>query len=245
MYIAFTAGIILLALFPITAYMEERISPRILVFSKTEGWRHDSIEPGVEALRVLGNTHGVIVDTSEDAALFTDENLARYDAVVFLNTSGIFFTDEQRAAFQRYIRSGRGFVGVHCAADTELKWQWYTGLVGAAFDNHPGNPNVRNAVLHVVDPSHPATEKIPAEWERADEWYNFRDMNEDVNVLITIDTDSYEGSDHPGYHPLAWYHEYDGGRAFYTALGHTIESYSEELFLRHVWGGIEYALGRK
>jgi type 1 glutamine amidotransferase len=220
-------------------------SARILIFSKTEGWRHDSIGSGREALISLGNTHGVTVETSEDAGVFTHENLARYDTVVFFNTIGTIFTDHQRQAFEEYISNGGGFVGIHSATVTENEWEWYIKLVGANFTNHPDNPNVRDAVLQVVNRSHPATKVLPERWERADEWYNFRDMNKDVNVLITIDTDSYEGSDHPGYHPIAWYHDFDGGRSFYTALGHTIESFSDELFLKHIWGGIEYAMGRK
>jgi len=219
--------------------------PIILIFSKTEGWRHDSIEPGRKALISLGNEQGMTVESTEDAGYFTNENLVRYDAVVFLNTSGTIFNDDQRKAFEQYIQNGGGFVGIHSATDTENDWPWYNRLVGAYFLNHPNDPNVRDAVLQVVNSEHPSTAHLPERWERADEWYNFRDMNENVNVLITIDTDSYEGSEHPGKHPLAWYHEYDGGRAFYTALGHTIESYSEELFLQHIWGGIEYAIGER
>lgn len=134
-------------------------------------------------------------------------------------------------------------MGIHSASDTEYDWPWYGRLVGAYFSNHPNNPNVRDAVINVVEAGHPATEMLPERWERTDEWYNFRELPDHVNVLLTLDTDTYEGSGHPGYHPVAWYHEYDGGRAFYTALGHTIESYSEELFLKHVWGGIRYAMG--
>jgi type 1 glutamine amidotransferase len=219
--------------------------PHILIFSKTEGWRHDSIEPGRDALVTLAGTNGVIAEVSEDAESFTNENLARHKAVVFLNTTGTLFSDNQRAEFEQYIQNGGGFVGIHSATDTEYDWPWYNRLVGAYFLNHPNDPNVREAVLNVTDAEHPATQHLPKQWPRVDEWYNFRDMNEDVTVLIKIDTDSYKGSEHPGNHPVSWYHEYDGGRVFYTALGHTIESYSEELFLQHVWGGIEYAMGRE
>jgi type 1 glutamine amidotransferase len=219
-------------------------TPRILVFSKTAGWQHDSIESGRKAIDSLGTAHGVIVETSEDAGLFTDDSLAGFDAVVFLNTSGTIFNDDQRAAFERYIQNGGGFVGIHGATDTEYDWPWYNRLVGAYFDNHPGNPSVREAVLQIVDADHPASANLPERWKRADEWYNFRDINEDVHVLMVLDTESYEGSEHPDYHPIAWYHVYDGGRAFYTALGHTIESFSEDLLLHHIWGGIEYAIGK-
>ncbi len=218
---------------------------KILIFSKTEGWRHDSIEAGHEAITNIASSNNVSVTSTEDASYFTIENLLNYDAVLFLNTTETVFNDNQRGAFKEYIQSGGGFVGIHSASDTEYDWPWYNKLVGAYFESHPNNPNVRDASLNVHSHDHLSTSMLPKTWERADEWYNFKDMNENVNVLISLDTDSYEGSAHPGNHPVAWYHEYDGGRSFYTALGHTIESYSEELFLEHIWGGIEYAMRRE
>lgn len=215
----------------------------LLVFSKTDGWRHDSIESGIDAVELLGETNGVFVFSTENAEYFNDEDLARFDAVLFLNTTENVFNDDQRNAFRNYIQNGGGFAGVHSATDTEYDWEWYGELVGAYFDNHPNDPNVREAVVKVVDPDHLSTTMLPEEWEREDEWYNFREIPDHVEVLLELDTDSYEGSDHPGNHPIAWYHEYDGGRAFYTGLGHTIESYSEDLFLQHLWGGLEYAMG--
>jgi len=217
---------------------------RILVFSKTTGWRHESIEPGKEALRKMANENGFDITVTEDASYFTEDNLQQYDAVVFLNTTETIFNDKQRRAFESYIQSGGGFAGIHSAADTEYNWPWYNRLVGAYFLNHPNNPNVREAVIDVQVRDHISTEMLPDRWERADEWYNFKSRNESVHVLMWLDTDSYEGSEHPGSHPIAWYHEYDGGRAFYTGLGHTSESFTEdELFLKHLWGGIRYAMG--
>ncbi|MEX2640550.1 MAG: ThuA domain-containing protein [Balneolales bacterium] len=213
----------------------------LLVFSKTDGFRHGSIEAGQDALQKLGIENNVTVYVTEDASEFTEEFLSGMDAVVFLNTTQTLFNDEQRTAFKGYIQNGGGFAGVHSAADTEYDWPWYNGLVGAWFNNHP--PGTPKALLNVVDPNHPSTEGLPQIWEKVDEWYNFRDISENINVLITLDTDSYEGSDHPGNHPVAWFHEYDGGRAFYTALGHTSESYTEDLFLDHLWNGIGYAMG--
>lgn len=213
----------------------------ILVFSKTDGWRHDSIEAGQEALRLLGEQHNVAVTVSEYAEMFNADTLAQFDAVVFLNTTETLFNDEQREAFESYIQNGGGFAGVHSATDTEYDWPWYGDLVGAYFDNHP--PGIINADLIIEDHDHPATEMLPTEWNRDDEWYNFQEISDHINVLIRLDTDSYEGSDHPNNHPISWYHEFDGGRSFYTGLGHTIESYSEELFLEHLWGGIEYVMG--
>lgn len=215
----------------------------VLVFTKTAGWRHDSIEAGVEAVEKLGNEHSFNVTHTENSDYFTEENLAKYNAIIFLNTTLTVFEDHHREAFQNYIQNGGGFVGIHSASDTEYDWQWYGDLVGAYFTSHPNNPNVRNAVIDVLSHAHPATSHLPSEWEREDEWYNFGYINDQTNVLMKLDTDSYEGSEHPGNHPVAWYHEYDGGRAFYTALGHTKESFSEENFLNHILGGIRYASG--
>lgn len=215
----------------------------VLVFTKTEGWRHDSIEAGVEAIYQLGNENDFDVTWTEDSEYFTTENLSKYDAIIFLNTTLTLFDSEQRGAMRNYIQNGGGFVGVHSAADTEYDWPWYGELVGAYFTSHPNNPNVREAVVEVIDANHPSTEHLPQEWLRSDEWYNFGYINDQVNVLLRLDTDSYEGSDHPGNHPIAWYHEFDGGRAFYTGSGHTIESFSEPHFLDHLLGGIHYAMG--
>ena len=222
----------------------ERNDGSILVFSKTTGWRHESIEPGKEALKKIAAENGLDITLTEDATFFTDSNLKNYDAVIFLNTTETIFNDRQREAFKSYIQSGGGFVGIHSAADTEYDWPWYNRLVGAYFMNHPNNPNVHEAIIDVHTKDHLSTHMLPDRWKRADEWYNFKDRNESVQVLMWLDTDSYEGSKHPGDHPIAWYHEYDGGRAFYTGLGHTSESFTEdELFLKHLWGGIRYAMG--
>lgn len=222
---------------------ENQESNSVLVFTKTEGWRHDSIEAGVEAIYQLGNENGFDVTWTEDAENFTAEILSEYDAVIFLNTTLTLFDSDQREAFQNYIQNGGGFVGIHSAADTEYDWPWYGELVGAYFNSHPNNPNVREAVVELIDSNHPSTEHLPERWDRNDEWYNFGYMNEQVNVLLKLDTDSYEGSEHPGNHPIAWYHEFDGGRSFYTGSGHTIESFSEPLFLDHLLGGIQYVMG--
>lgn len=215
----------------------------ILLFTKTDGFRHSSIEPGIEALKKMGQDKGFSITHSEDPRIFADDKLGEFDAVVFLNTTMTLFGPEQREAFQSYIGRGGGFAGIHSATDTEYDWEWYGELVGAYFANHPGNPNVRSAIVKVADRDHLATAHLPAEWKREDEWYNFGYINPDIQVLLMLDTDSYEGSDHPGNHPISWYHEFDGGRSFYTGLGHTHESFSEELFLEHLYGGLRYAMG--
>lgn len=214
---------------------------KILVFSKTAGFRHASIPKGKEALLLLGKENNFLVDTTEDETVFNSNNLKQYDAVVFLSTTGDIFNNEQQTAFENFIRSGKGFVGIHAAADTEYEWPWYNKLVGAYFVSHPKQ---QKAKLTITDHKHASTKHLPHVWERFDEWYNYKSRNNDVKVLMTIDESSYEGGKEGAYHPMAWYHSFDGGRAFYTALGHTDESYKEENFLKHVLGGIKYALGK-
>lgn len=213
---------------------------RILVFSKTIGYRHASIPKGKEALMRIGKENGITVDTTEDASVFNESNLQRYSAVVFLNTEGNVFTDKQRLSFQRYIQAGGGFVGIHSASATEYDWPWFGKMVGGYFEDHP---KIQKAVIDVVDKEHPSTQHLPERWERTDEWYNFSNLNPDVTVLATLDETTYTGGGHPNHHPIAWYHEYDGGRAFYTALGHLKENYEEPEFLQHMLGGIEWAIG--
>jgi type 1 glutamine amidotransferase len=215
----------------------------VLVFTKTSGFRHESIDAGIPAIEMLGEENGFNVVQTEDSERFNPEYLSNFDAVIFLNTTLTLFNEEQRNAFKGYIQNGGGFVGIHSASDTEYDWPWYGELVGAWFDNHPGNPNVRNAIVNVVNSDHLATKHLPETWQRDDEWYNFQEIPTHTNILLRLDTDSYEGSDHSGNHPISWYHEFDGGRAFYTGLGHTSESFSEDLFLDHLLGGIKYAMG--
>lgn len=213
---------------------------RVLVFSKTEGYRHESIGAGKQALLKMGETYDFAVDTTEDASVFRTNVLEKYQVVVFLNTTKDVLNDVQQYEFKRFIQAGGGFVGVHAAADTEYKWPWYGGLVGAYFKSHP---KIQEAKIDVVDGAHMATQMLPGEWIRTDEWYNYRNLSKNMNVLLRLDENSYEGGENGDDHPIAWYHEYDGGRAFYTGLGHTKEAYEEALFLEHLWGGIRYAAG--
>src|SRR5215510_1536840 len=211
---------------------------RALVFSKTAGFRHDSIPDGLAAISQLGQQNNFDVDATEDASVFTDANLARYQTVVFLNTTGDLLDNGQQAAFERYIRNGGGFVGVHSATDTEYDWAWYGGLVGAYFQSHP---MIQPAKIVVEDGSHPSTTTLPVEWRRTDEWYNFRSNPRGrVKVLATLDETTYSGGAMGADHPIAWCQLYDGGRAWYTAGGHTRESYAEPLFRQHLLGGIQF-----
>ncbi len=213
---------------------------RVLVFTKTAGFRHESITAGVTAIRELGMEFGFRVHRSEDATIFNEAGLEPYHVVVFLNTTGTIFDDEQRRAFERFIQRGGGFVGVHSASDTEYDWPWYGRLVGAYFSSHP---QVQDAVVRVTNRDHRSTRHLPAEWERRDEWYNFQTAPEHVKVLATLDNESFDGGKMGEHHPIAWYHRYDGGRAWYTAGGHTPESFHEPLFREHLLGGILWAAG--
>jgi type 1 glutamine amidotransferase len=219
----------------------EAARPRVLLFSRTTGFRHDAIPVAGSAIARLGHDHGFSVDLTEDPAIFDDTSLGGYAAVVFLLTTGDVLDAGGRAAFERYVRSGGGYVGVHSASDTEYGWSWYGGLVGAYFAGHPA---IQPAVVRVEDATHPSTASLPPTWSRTDEWYNFRaNPRAAVQVLLTLDERSYAGGSMGADHPIAWYHAYDGGRAWYTALGHTRESYLDADFLAHLLGGIQYAAG--
>jgi len=216
---------------------------RMLVFSKTTVFRHESIGSAIEAIRKLGDKHSFIVDTTENAEQFNEENLRRYKAVIFLSTTGDVLNQEQQNDFERFIQAGGGFVGIHAAADTEYDWPWYGKLVGAYFESHPNDPNVKRGTFYTVDKNHAASDSLPERFERTDEFYSFKKINPDIKVLVKIDEKTYTGGTNGDDHPMAWYHAYDGGRAFYTAMGHTDESFSEPLLRKHLWGGIHYALG--
>lgn len=214
---------------------------RVLVFSRTLGFRHESIPDGVAALRELARAHGFAVEATEDAAVFSTEGLRGYRAVVFLNTTGEVLDGGQQAAFQAYIRRGGGYAGVHSASDTLYEWPWYGRLVGAYFKRHPA---VQQARLRVADGGHPSTRGLPDPWVRTDEWYDFRsDPRPNVRVLLSLDEGSYSGGQMGGDHPVAWCHAFEGGRAWYTALGHVREAYQEAAFRRHLLGGVMYAAG--
>jgi type 1 glutamine amidotransferase len=212
---------------------------RVLVFSRTLGYRHDSIPDGVAAVRALGQRHGFAVDATEDAGRFTPDGLASYRAVLFLSTTGDVLQGAQRGALQAFVRAGGGFVGVHSASDTLYDWPWYGGLVGAYFARHPA---IQPATVRVEDAAHPSTRALPDPWRWTDEWYDFRaDPRQGVHVLLTVDESSYHGGGMGADHPIAWYHDYDGGRAWYTALGHVREAYADPAFRAHLLGGLAYA----
>jgi type 1 glutamine amidotransferase len=214
---------------------------RVLVLTRTAGFRHASIADGLAAIRDLGREHGFAVDDTADAARI-GPGLAAYRAVVFLSTTGDLLDPGQQAALERYLQGGGGWVGVHGAADAEYDWPWYGRLVGAWFKRHPA---VQPATVQPAAGAAALAGNLPARWRRTDEWYDLRaNPRGRVRVLATVDESSYTGAEMGTDHPIAWCHEYDGGRAWYTALGHTSESFQEPQYLAHLLAGIRYAAGQ-
>ena len=224
-----------------SSYSFPKKQKKILVFSKTAGYRHgSSIVAGKKVIMELGQQNKFEVDTTENANDFTAENLKQYAAVVFLCTTGNVLNEEQQKAFEQFIRNGGGYLGLHSAADTEYDWAWFGELNGAYFKNHP---RPQEAVFNIVDHNNISTAHLPESWKRSDELYNFKWLGTDLHILITIDENSYTGGGNGENHPMAWYHEFDGGRGFYTALGHDNKSWEDPLYQQHVLGGIKYAMG--
>lgn len=218
------------------------LSARVLVFSRTAGFRHDAIPEGIAAVRAIGQANDFTVDATEDPTAFTAANLAQYQAVVFLLTTGDVLNRSQEMAFEGYIQAGGGYVGIHSAADTEYDWAWYGQLMGAYFAGHPA---IQTADSYIEDHYHPATFTLPGYWPRADEWYNYRTNPRDdgATVLAVLDEGSYQGGTMGTDHPITWYKYFDGGRSWYTGMGHTEETYQEPLFREHLAGGLRFALG--
>lgn len=218
----------------------------VLVFSKTAGWHHESILAGVTAVQEMGKQHDFKVFWTEDPErVFNDQELPKYQAVVFLLTSGDVLDDRQQAAFERYIKAGGGYVGVHSAADTEHEWPWYTRLVGRMFVSHPA---IQTAVLKVEDRNFPGMERFARRSLATEEWYEFGPARSDLKYLLTVDESTYkpatEGGSRQGmgsFHPISWYQNVDRGRSFYTALGHLPATYGDQVFRHHLYGGIYWA----
>ncbi|GLR18470.1 ThuA domain-containing protein [Portibacter lacus] len=231
--------ICLIGFIPFLAQSQNISKKKVLIFSKTMDYRHESTEVSIEAIKTLCAQNDINTEATENSEWFNSQKLKEYDAILFLNSSGDVFNREQEVAFENYIRSGGGFVGIHGASTTEYEWEWFGKMIGAYFNGHP---EPQEAVVIVNDTTHLSTKHLPKKWKRFDEWYNFRWVDEDFNMLLSLDESTYNGGGHKDNHPIAWYKPYDGGRMFYTALGHDKESYSEQHFLNHVLGGILYAI---
>ncbi|MBT8319506.1 MAG: ThuA domain-containing protein [Gramella sp.] len=213
---------------------------RVLVFCETEGFVHETIDVGTQALQQIGREEGFETTVSRDSAFFTENDLDPFDLIIFFHTTGNVLNSQEESRFQNYIENGGNFFGIHSAASTEYSWSWYGDLVGAYFKGHP---EVQKAVLNVEDPQNLSVKHLQPTWERVDEWYNFKEMRPGLNVILTIDERTYKGGEHGDFHPVAWYQNLpSGGKSVYTGLGHTLESFSDPDFLAHLKGCIRFAL---
>lgn len=214
---------------------------RVLIFSLTKGFHHNSITQGNAFFMAAGSDLGFETDTTTDATKFTVSNLSRYKAVVWLNTTGDVLNAAQQQAFESYIRSGGGYVGIHAASDTEFDWPWYNSLVGAYFLSHP---KIQEAQYITLDKTFPATAHLADSFLHKDEIYDFKSLKQDsLHFLIRVNESSYEGGKMGSFHPIAWYHHFQGGRAFYSAFGHTPESYNSPMIATHFRKGLLWAMG--
>lgn len=217
---------------------------RILVFTRNgKGYVHDNIPNSIDAIKALGRDRGFAVDATEDPAVFSDDRLKQYNALVFSNTNNaVFDTDAQRVALMRYVQSGGGFAAIHSASGTERSWKWFAALVGGRFSRHPP---FQKFTVRILDPTHPSVAHLPAAWEKEDECYYLVHMSVNlrviaVNDLTTIKDPKGEPPETFGtVFPSVWYQEFDGGRQWYTSLGHHKDDYNNPDFRRHLLGGIQ------
>jgi len=216
--------------------------PVVLVYTEATGYRHASIDHGLEQIKMLGKRHGFIVDHSADSTPFTKEGLSPYSAIIFLSANRDILNKKEQAAFERYIQAGGGFVGVHAASNVmnDDSWHWYSRLVGGRFVYHPKSSQ---SVVTVVDQNDISTAHLGEKWDHFEEWYKLKHINPNITVLMAVDQGLFKNAIAGKTQPIAWKHDFDGGRAFYTALGHHDKTYDDEKFLAHLWGGIKYAMG--
>jgi hypothetical protein len=241
-------NLFLLAMLPAAA-SHAAPRPAILIYSGTTGYRHESIPAGIEAVSDIAKKRGLLVVASEDPAVFSNESLKRFRAIVLLSTttdpknpSSEWLIGSRRDALQQFVRHGGGIVAIHAAADSHYFWPWYGRLIGAHFARHPQGTPVGE--VHVVDSSHAAVAGLTATVRRTDEWYYFDDYDPTSHLLVTLDPASI-GEKDVNPNPLSWVREVDGGRLFYTAMGHTKESYFDPWFRRHIADGLNWVLKGK
>lgn len=244
-------GIILLGLGILMGIGMQARDRKVLVYTKNgEGFLHDNIAASVAALKKLGAGNGFKVDVSDDPAVFTEANLVQYDALIFSNTNNdVFANDAQRLIFRRYIQAGGGFVGIHSACGTERNWSWFWDMLGGKFIRHCP---YQKFTVKIIDANHPSTAHFGKTWEWEDEGYYLTNLNPDIHVLLAHEMNTikdegkarFPGNIFGDLFPSAWYHEFDGGREWYTAYGHNILHYSDPMFLKHILGGIQWAMAK-
>jgi type 1 glutamine amidotransferase len=233
----------------------------ILIFTKNgKGYVHENIAASITALQKIGNQLKFNVDTTTNASIFTEESLKKYDAVIFSNTNNdVFDTEPQKIAFMRYIQAGGGFMGIHSAAGTERNWKWFKLMLGATFLRHPP---YQPFTVHVLNKEHPATKNLAAKWDTKDECYYFKEFNPSIKILLFSDIStivenneapSTDSTVRPKYikpdvfgnrYPAAWCNEFDGGKIWYTALGHNKEDYANSNYLAHLLEGLKWVTAK-
>ncbi|RYD56058.1 MAG: ThuA domain-containing protein [Sphingobacteriales bacterium] len=214
---------------------------RILLVTKTQGFRHESIADGISMFRQIADTPQYVLTHTEMTDSFTKTYLARYQLIILLNTTGNLFTTPQKEALIEFVRAGGSVLGIHAASDAEYDWPWYNQMLGAWFSDHPA---IQEADCEVVMPGHVSAGGIPLIWKRTDEWYNFKSLQPDNRVVINLKESTYTGGKHGTDHPISWYREFEGGRIFYTGMGHTSETYSDPLFRQHIKGAMDWLLDK-
>lgn len=238
---------LLLAQFFVSSVFAQKQFKALLV-TTTRGWHHEAQHKGVVALKNLGERHFFDVVLWEDPNGFTDKYLSQFQVVIFLHTTGDIFNPEQQKVFERFIQSGKGYVGIHSASDTEYDWEWYNGLVGRMFRIHPA---IQTAKMQVVDSTFPGLDGFANGRLWTDEWYEFGpEKSKNLHYILGVDESTFNAKVQWGdkksegmgtFHPLAWYQQFDGGRSFYTALGHVPSNFDDVIFHAHLLAGIRWA----
>jgi uncharacterized protein len=228
----------------------------VLVYTKNgKGYVHDNIPNAVACMQRLGKQHGFAVTVSDTPLVFTRENLEKFDCLIFTSTNNdVFDNDAQRLAFRHYIESGGGLVGIHAIMGTERNWMWFKQLIGGSFAWHASFQKYR---VKIVDKDHPSVKGLPMGWERADECYFEKEMYPTIHTFLAQDVPSLQPKDekeanlikqHKGsfgdLYPAAWHHNFDGGLAWITTLGHHKNDYNEPVFVQHLFQGIEFVVQR-
>ncbi len=210
----------------------------VLILTETQGFvHHDAIREGTQLITKLGSENNFNVTHTNSSKFISKKELKKTDVIVFLCTTLDVLNQEEQAMIEEFIKTGGGYVGIHSAADTEYDWEWYGKLVGGYFKSHPA---IQKARVITSNLKHIATAHLDESWEITDEWYNYKDIKPDINVLLSLDESSYNGGENGTNHPITWFQEYDGGRSFYTGLGHRSEVYADERFIKMLLGGIIY-----
>lgn len=225
---------------------------RVLVYTKNgKGYVHDNIPSAVACIKALGAANGFTVDVADTSLVFTEENLKKYNLLIFASTNNdVFATDAQRVAFRRYIEAGGGFVGVHSVTGTERNWTWFKQMLGETFTWHAKN---QKFTVKKLDGDHPSMQGVPAMWERKDECYFGKELYPGIKVLmahVVSSLDMHERSQdsllqknlgsYKDYFPAVWYQQFQGGNIWVTTLGHDKENYHDPVYINHLLQGIKY-----